>query len=187
MTAALTIASIVFLAGSMLLFVAGVGHIRHPHVFRSTLTSHEILPRRLVRSLSWCVAGAELTVGSWGAFAVVDWQLDGGVSVVAALAQAGLYLLLLGYLVVLVRLRPGADCGCLHPATPVNALTVARAAGLAGVALAFPMLVAAETAGVPLTGPQLAASWLCAATLVAVLSVVPHALPRRADPAVKVG
>ena len=176
MTAALTSMSIVFLAGSVLLIIAGVGHSRHHHVFLATLTSHGLLPRRLVRSSSWCVVGGELTVGSWGTFAVVNWQLNGGLSVAAALAQAGLYLLLLGYLVALIRLRPGADCGCFHPATPVNALTVVRAASLAGVALAFPMLIAAETTNVSLTGPQMAASWLCSAALVAALSVVPHAL-----------
>jgi hypothetical protein len=176
MTTAVTSVSIVFLAGSVLLIVAGVGHSRHHDDFLATLSSHGLLPRRLVRLSSWCVVGAELTVGSWGAFAVVNWQLGGGLSVGATLAEAGLYLLLSGYLVALIRLRPGADCGCFHPGAPVNVLTVVRASGLAGVALAFPMLVSAETASMQITGSQMAASWLCSAVLVAALSVAPHAL-----------
>lgn len=187
MTVVLSSLSIVFLTGSALLLVAGVGHIRHHHAFLTTLTSHGLLPRRLVRSSSWCVAGAELTVGCWGAFAVVAWQFDGGLSVAAALAQAGLYLLLLGYLVVLARLRPGADCGCFHPGTPVNVLLVGRAASLAAVALAFPLFATTEAVGASLTGPQLAAGWLCSAALLAVLSVVSHVPARPVGPAVKVG
>jgi hypothetical protein len=169
--------SVLFLTGSVLLLVAGVGHGRRRATLAATLSTHRLVPLRLVPAMSLCVVGTELAVGVSGAFAAVRWQTGGVLPVTPALAQAALYLLFLSYLIALMWLRPGSDCGCSHRNTPVNALTVGRAAILAGAALTFPALGAAEAASISLSGLEVVMTWLCSGILVAALSVVPHALP----------
>ena len=167
--------STIFLTGSVLLLITGIGHARRRAKLTAVLVGHRLLPTRWADRVSWLLVGTELVIGVGGTSAVLMWQLDRGLTLAPVLAQAALYTLFFGYLVAIARLRSGADCGCSARSAPVNGFVIGRAAVLAAAAIAFPVLTAIGSLPASLTMSQLVLTWLGSAGLVAVVSLAPHA------------
>ncbi|GGK40286.1 hypothetical protein GCM10010124_36270 [Pilimelia terevasa] len=121
----------VALSGALLLVAAGIGHLRHPRVFRAGLDVQALLPRRLRGPVAALVGPAEVAVGAaallaWGAApGLLGWPL-------AALALC--YTAYTGYTWALLRWRPAAPCGCFGGGAPVTGFVVGRAGVLAAAA-----------------------------------------------------
>jgi hypothetical protein len=132
----------VALGGGLLLVVAGCRHASRPRTLRRALVAQRVLPAQWCGAAAWAVAVIEILVGGWALGALL---FAVATATAAALgAQATLYALFAGYLVMLRARRPGAPCGCLGADEPATWLTAGRAAvfaagsgAAAGVSAAF--------------------------------------------------
>ncbi|WP_267593219.1 MauE/DoxX family redox-associated membrane protein [Carbonactinospora thermoautotrophica] len=122
-------ASVLTAAGALLLVTAGINHLRNRRTLRAALAAHRLLPAAALGAVARLLGGVELVVGGVTVVAMLGYATPVRL---AAAGQALLYAGLAGYLVALVRRRPGAGCGPLA----ANELTVTRA-----VVLAFAGLV----------------------------------------------
>lgn len=120
-----------FTAGGLLLLAAGVGHVVRRRHLAAVLTTHRVTgaPRRLIATT---LGFAEIVVGA----AVVSTAATGAVSAPAGVTATVVYAAFVGYLARLLRVAPGADCGCFGSDEPVTGWTVARAVLLAATSLA---------------------------------------------------
>ena len=127
--------------GAALLVVSGLRHGRHRSELVHHLRRHRVVPDRAVYPLSHAVPLGSVAVG---AAALGLPTLVAGLAPAAWLpvqravagAQALVYLVFLGYLVLLRVRAPGESCGCLGAAEGRAGAAIARAAGLAAVTLA---------------------------------------------------
>jgi hypothetical protein len=88
----------------------------------------------LTMPLAILVALLEAGVGTAGIVSTAFW--DAAALQVWLLTAAGLlYAMYATYGLYLLRRRPGVPCACSHDSDPISASVVARAAGLAGLAV----------------------------------------------------
>lgn len=145
------------LGGALLLVVASVGHLVHFDQLRAVVIGQQIVPYRAHRMLAGGLVVVELVVGAGVLVAVL--AVPAGARPALA-AETAVYVVLLGYLVLLRAVRPGAPCGCFAGEGPVSGAALVRAgvfAAAAGTALlvaspapgagSVPLSVAATTAG----------------------------------------
>ncbi len=158
-------------AGTLL--ATGVGHLSAPAALPGALRAHGLLPAPAL--VAAAVTAAELGLG--GA-AVIG--LAGGGGARGPLAGcAGLLALLAAYAAWVVRRRGGGPCGCSRADLPMTGWVGARAAALAGLALA-----GAATAGPVPPAAELPIVLLAAAALACLLWQLPAAMH---DPAIPGG
>lgn len=117
------------MGGGILLMLTGIGHTRRFGHLRATLISQALLPYRWHRPLAHMLVAAELVLG-FAALVAVPASLDDQATIVFT-AEAGLYLVLLAYAVVLRASRPAAPCGCFGGDGPVTLPALARTGVLA--------------------------------------------------------
>ncbi len=113
---------------------AGAMHARRLESLVSTLGAHRLLTRPLVRPVAGFVALTEISLGILGLAGLAF--VGGQLLAVAALLSAALYASYTVYLIVLVRIRPGSNCGCNQSDLPANWAHVLRSAVLCVLAVA---------------------------------------------------
>jgi hypothetical protein len=154
------------------LAISGVAHTRGLRSLRDDLTTHDLLPRRLIGPGAISLVLAELFLGVGGIWAWVEGDTSRASQFLVGAAI--LYSLFAAYSTVVLKVRPGVWCGCGHIDTRISALIPGRAVLLAALgawAATDPPTVS------PLDGPyRVLLAMLPVVTFVALARIIPSAV-----------
>ncbi len=131
----------VALAGAFLLTIGGLAHVRHRSSLRTALRAQRLLPHAWLPRVAVAVTAVELVVGT-GVLAAV--AAAPSIAWAPLILQGIVYSGFTAYLTRVMRVRPGAPCGCLGGHDAVTWATIGRAGLLAcgsfgGAALTVPL------------------------------------------------
>lgn len=117
-----------------ILLAAGLSHLRRLRTLEANLAAHGLLRPALVQPASIALVAAEVLVGAGGivAYFAGARAVAGRLLVAAALV----FLAFAVYATIVLRVRPGATCGCAYADGPISALIPIRAVALGAVSLA---------------------------------------------------
>ena len=128
------------------LVAAGVSHLRNLVELKLALADQRLAHARIVPALATAIAVLETGTGALTLGALLEpARAPGGVRS-AFLVATLIFAAFSCYLAMLLRLRPGAPCGCSHRGVPASAATLLRTgflAAAAGMTTAFPAAVLA--------------------------------------------
>jgi hypothetical protein len=130
-----------------LLAAAGSFHLASPRRLLRIIRTQHLVPPRLALGLTALLIAAELAVGAGTLWAGLTTGVDTQSRTALLATVAFMYAAFTLYLILLVRYRPGAACGCVHDERPANVWSIARAAVLAIAALSLGLV------GGPSAGP----------------------------------